>query len=1675
MKHNFSTKIMSLFVAIVMLMGLIPATSFAYVDPAQRPQNLSNTITIGILNDSRADEDGEFPNEPSETGYTYYYLQSDLSLDDYSWWSDVSYGSNASELINTDDFWNHQDLVSNTAGYNTAAYGISKPHDGGLDVSTDPLFKEKLRNDLNERTIISNWINRKGNRIEDTNPDNYTILWYVLKYETGTGLGYHLDGKIIKNTDVTLAYNANKPEGVTANVYLPPNRSVASGTTVTIEKPNSETLVQGSLIYTFTGWNTMPDGTGTPYSANTQLQLTGDITLYAQWELNNSYSITWLNYDGPLHTDTNIAHGTKIGEPEAYYDGPAPTRAATSHVSYNFIGWTLDPNCTYDNSVGITQDLVYIAQYSETAIAHKATVEVVLNGKFDSEGNRDENSPGDLIDIEDVETSVENELYLLPVDEDNTNDDEYITLTREAEGVYSNSAVGNGDYHIFVRSGSTYTQVGTQMLTIANAGRTRYLPYYSVEYFDGENYDAIATEYYYIGSKVDVRKEVPVRNGLVFTHWNDGENDYNPSTDFLTVNLTNVITDAYVLTAQWVEAATVNVKVVVDHNSRETTEIGEEDKLTIHLTSANEGTGNYNDVANTAVVVESSEWYDEEDVTTYVAGTLYTNLNPNNLYGARASIPGYKYDVSQGTNGIEVYQEGSEYEVTIYLVYDPVGYELPFRVEIDSGTPERMIPKAVDVKVIYWNGTSWQPIAEHENRSVEVEIDNLSGTGSVHVWGFENGDADTPYLYRIEVVRIDLGDYQLPMSDVTAYISYQTDETGFFPEGAYTAIVEVDADLSKDGLNGAHAVIEGGNLVPHGEIVATVSVHPYTVTLNPNGGQWSESNSDTKTIDDRFTVPDLSAYVPTKAGETFDGWFLDDMTTKITSGAYIKNYVETVGDTLELYAKWKPDLTVSGTVVVDLGEYSCSDTTRTVRVVLQMHKSDGTYEVTEFSKSVTLDNVQVGPDNKYATGNYEFTNVPDIGDYRVNVIVTGGGTVNYQNEDESKNANNLYDRTKYNANDFVAELGDDNEAVVNIYMEASTFGLDYMADTSAIAEAFRPTNLALDLRHDHRPEGQDVVYEVIKDDISIADFTDGISDIATVEVPQYHANGYPYDYVISVLNYDIAAMGWDDRHYYHYDTTPGYEPAPFTINYNGPTNYTAPENPGDPDQDVILTATFIPNTYNVSYDLQGGSWINEDQIGPVHHTWGIDTPILYDPVRPGYVFAGWTVSVADAYDSVNRKIPAKIWQDVTFTANWDVDVWKDDPTGDKYNEGDGVPDKYQVAITYSSNNTDYGTVDKNFEIITIPGNLTAGNVTATANAALKPGNHYLINWTLSAAQVHTNTALNYEIVNAAGGTRYDFVANFGIRSGGGGGVTTYTLNYETNGGNKMAKETHNSGKIVKLTKVPKKDGYIFDGWHLDSALTEDINEVKMNKNITVYAAWVEDNGSAGNGYETPGALNGEDHFAYVVGYPDGTVKPNTNITRAEVTSIFFRLLTEEIRNKNLTSDSIFKDINDSDWYNTAISTMAKLGIVNGRHTDRFVPLEFITRAEFAAICARFDDSEFEVVDEFTDVATHWAEAEIHEAAAHGWIRGYEDGTFKPDQFITRAEAMTMINRVLNRVPETKDDLLDNMIKWPDNSDESVWYYLPVQEATNSHDYDMKNHIYEKWTALSEATDWTKYQ
>ena len=330
----------------------------------------------------------------------------------------------------------------------------------------------------------------------------------------------------------------------------------------------------------------------------------------------------------------------------------------------------------------------------------------------------------------------------------------------------------------------------------------------------------------------------------------------------------------------------------------------------------------------------------------------------------------------------------------------------------------------------------------------------------------------------------------------------------------------------------------------------------------------------------------------------------------------------------------------------------------------------------------------------------------------------------------------------------------------------------------------------------------------------------------------------------------------------------------------------------------------------------------------------------------------------------------------------------------------------------------------------------------------------------------------------------------------------YTLTYDVTGDlpegyTAPAKQTLVKGSSYTVAEVPasvsgSKDGvngtFSFNGWKKDDG-TVLTGEQQLTADLTLHGVWSFTKKSSGGGGggshkptvtipdDVPTGLNGDDHFAYIVGYPNGNVEPNGNITRAEVATIFFRLLTEEVRTANSTQSNSLSDVTRGQWFNHAVSTLSSMGIVKGHNDGTFAPNAPITRAEFAAIAARFDDKNTDTSSKFTDIASHWAKNEIGIAANKGWINGYPDDTFRPNQYITRAEAMTLVNRVLNRLPENSSDLLDSMIKWPDNSDASAWYYLAVQAATNSHAYSdkSKDDKYEKWTTIRETRDWTELE
>ena len=453
----------------------------------------------------------------------------------------------------------------------------------------------------------------------------------------------------------------------------------------------------------------------------------------------------------------------------------------------------------------------------------------------------------------------------------------------------------------------------------------------------------------------------------------------------------------------------------------------------------------------------------------------------------------------------------------------------------------------------------------------------------------------------------------------------------------------------------------------------------------------------------------------------------------------------------------------------------------------------------------------------------------------------------------------------------------------------------------------------------------------------------------------------------------------------------------------------------------------VANGIRVIFDKNGGDteaspriMSQEKVAGSANH---FDLPTT-NPTRSGYIFTGWNTKADGSGDAFTAA--TDVTSNITVYAQW-----KDSTT---------------YSVTYKDG------VDGTVFADQTTADLHVGDTTPAFSGTPTRSGYTFTGWEPSVAATVTDNAV--------------YTAQWAKNSSSSHHSTRYTLHYESNGGTAYKDERYSSGTKVTLDKTPTRESYTFTGWYADQALTQKITTVTMNSNKTVYAGW-EATG-------VPDKLNGDDHYAYVIGYLDGNVRPNANVSRAETATIFFRLLKSDIRDGNLIADNGFSDVSDGQWHNKAISTMAKLGIVEGRRADNFDPDASITRAEFAAICARFNTKPVENSGSFSDISGHWAENEIERAAAFGWISGYPDGTFRPDARITRAEAMTMINRVLCRMPQSKSDLLDSMVTWPDNKP-SDWHYLAVQEATNSHDFNRKGEVGESWTKLTSVPDWKRYQ
>jgi len=304
--------------------------------------------------------------------------------------------------------------------------------------------------------------------------------------------------------------------------------------------------------------------------------------------------------------------------------------------------------------------------------------------------------------------------------------------------------------------------------------------------------------------------------------------------------------------------------------------------------------------------------------------------------------------------------------------------------------------------------------------------------------------------------------------------------------------------------------------------------------------------------------------------------------------------------------------------------------------------------------------------------------------------------------------------------------------------------------------------------------------------------------------------------------------------------------------------------------------------------------------------------------------------------------------------------------------------------------------------------------------------------------------------------------------GGGGGGTIIapsaplTVTFDTAGGSGVEAQTVKSGNRVVKPAAPTRYGFVFIGWFTDEARTKTFDfGTKIKKDMTLYAGWTLSSDNAVFKYLT------SEHIAYINGFDDGLVHAEESMTRAQAAQVFFNLLNAEAKARYGTVENGFSDVDSGSWYNEAVSTLANMGILNGYGNGLFGPEDTMTRAQFAAICVRIGGLTATGSNTFSDVATnHWAYDSICAAAYAGWINGYGNGKFGPDDQITRAQVVTLLNRVMNRSAKAAHlDGLKGLRMWPDNMDSTVWYYYDLIEAGNNHRCTYDAAGVETWTGL----------
>ena len=476
------------------------------------------------------------------------------------------------------------------------------------------------------------------------------------------------------------------------------------------------------------------------------------------------------------------------------------------------------------------------------------------------------------------------------------------------------------------------------------------------------------------------------------------------------------------------------------------------------------------------------------------------------------------------------------------------------------------------------------------------------------------------------------------------------------------------------------------------------------------------------------------------------------------------------------------------------------------------------------------------------------------------------------------------------------------------------------------------------------------------------------------------------------------------------------------------------------EKNLTIDVKYDLDNHTLTFETNGGSAI--DPV-TVRHGNAVARPA--DPTKDKYTFIGWYVDpeFTEEYD-----FATVLEADKTIYAKFEL---TSTPIGDIYV-------RYDVLHIKQLPDGSYDLANAEVEHLSAKKDTTVTAVVKDYSAT----HHINVNSTLSKL---TDTAIR-PYPGADGKPVYTILSVYYD-------LDFHTLTFDTMGGSRIDPVTVRHGNAVAKPKDPVNGGYIFDGWYTDKTYRTPYNfATVLTQDTTIYAKWFLIALPGVTIKKTTPKLNTSDHFAYVQGYPDGTVKPTGNITRAETAAILFRLMDEGSRKTYYSTKSGFRDVATGSWYNTYVATLNNAGVITDSSNGYFRPNEAITRAELAAMLANFTETAG-AANYFNDVsASYWAANAIAICAKLGWITGYPDGSFRPDRNVTRAELMAMINRATGRAPKSADAFLPGMKTWSDNTADK-WYYLDVQEATNSHSYTVKDS--EKWTALNADPNWSLYE